>query len=89
MAFATGARRAVRPVRRPSAVSRGCALDQQFVALRPDADVQEGFELPEVLVVGPEEGRHARLGHRDAAGRYRADLAISFCINGLTFPDGS
>ena len=39
------------------------AFDQQLVALGPDANVQEGFQLPEVVVVSPEQGRHARLGH--------------------------
>ena len=47
--------------------ARRIAFDHELVALGADADVQEGFELPEVVVVRPEERRHARLGHRDLA----------------------
>ena len=63
---------------------RRIAFDDQLVALGPDADVEERFELPEVVVVGPEEGRHARLGHCYLAHRRRADSRISLCNRQLT-----
>ena len=45
----------------------GIAFDHELVALGPNADVEEGFELPEVIVVRAEERRDARLGHRNLA----------------------
>jgi hypothetical protein len=33
------------------------------MALGADADIEEGFELPEIVVVGSEERRDARLGN--------------------------
>ena len=60
------------------------AFDQELVALGSDANVQEGFQLPEVVVVGPEQGRHARLGHCYFAHRRRADSRISLRYKQLT-----
>ena len=39
----------------------------QLVALSADADVEEGFELPEVFIVRAEKRRDAGLGHCDLA----------------------
>ena len=55
------------------------AFDQQLVALGADADVQEGFKLPEVVIVRAEERRNARLGHCHFAHRRRTDSRISLC----------
>ena len=60
------------------------AFDQQLVALGSDANVQKGLQLPEVVVVGPEQGRHARLGHCYFTHRRRADSRISLRYKQLT-----
>ena len=50
------------------------AVHEQLVALRADADVEERFEVLEVLVVGAEQRLDAFLGNGDAL-----DCALSPC----------
>ena len=62
----------------------GIALDHQLVALGADADVEEGFELAQVVVVSPEERGHACLGYRHLAHRRGAYSRISLRYKQLT-----
>ena len=60
------------------------ALDHQIVALRTDADVEEGFELAEVIVEGAEERRDAGFRNRNLPHRGGADSCISLRYKQLT-----
>ena len=51
------------------------AVDDELVALRPDLDVEQRFEVAEVFVVGPEEGLDGGLRDRDLAQRCRLRFA--------------
>jgi hypothetical protein len=53
------------------------ALDEQIVALRSNADVQEAFEVAEIVVVGPEERGQAVFTDGDAASGSGSDRDIS------------
>jgi hypothetical protein len=45
----------------------GLAFDDELVALRADANVQERFEMAEVFIVRPEERLDGALGNRNLA----------------------
>jgi hypothetical protein len=45
----------------------GLAFDDELVALRADADVQECFEMAEVFIVRPEQRLDGALGNRNLA----------------------
>jgi hypothetical protein len=62
----------------------GLTFDEQIVALRSNADVQEAFEVAEIVVVGPEERGKAVLADGDAAGGSGSDRDISLCYKELT-----
>jgi hypothetical protein len=62
----------------------GLALDEQIVALRSNADVQEAFEVAEIVVVGPEERGEAVLADGDTACGTSSDRDISLCCKELT-----
>ena len=53
------------------------ALDQQVAALRADTDVEQRFEIAEVIVVRPDEGFQGGLGDRDLAHRGVRNSRIS------------
>ena len=46
---------------------RGLAVDEQTVAVSLDADVEQRFEVAEILVVGAEEGFDTFIGHSNLA----------------------
>src|SRR5690606_34979626 len=58
------------------------ALDEEVVPLRADADIQEAFEVPQVVVERPEQGGQAVLGDGNAAGCSGSDRDISLCCKG-------
>jgi hypothetical protein len=60
------------------------ALDEQIVTLRTNADVQEAFEVAEIVVVGPEERGEAVLTDGNAASGSGSDRDISLCYKELT-----
>jgi hypothetical protein len=62
----------------------GLALDEQIVALRSNADVQEAFEVAEIVVVGPEERGEPVLTDGNAASGSGSDRDISLCYKELT-----
>ena len=62
----------------------GLTLDEQIVALRSDADVQEAFEVAEIVVVGPEERGEPVLTDGNAASGSGSDRDISLCYKELT-----
>ncbi len=62
---------------------RRVAFHQQVVALRPDADAEERFEVFEVLVVGAEQGFDPLFGDGDAF--HRPVLGFIFRPYGLIF----
>ena len=62
---------------------RGVALDQQVVALRADADVEERFEVLEVLVVGAEQRFDPFFGDGDPLGFAYLSQFISLLHNHL------
>jgi hypothetical protein len=59
------------------------AFGDQFVALRPYADVEKRFEMAEILVVCPEEGLDSRLGDGDLSCGCRWDSCISLSYSSL------
>jgi hypothetical protein len=40
------------------------ALDEQVTALRPYSDVQQRLEIPQIIVIGPDECLESRFGDR-------------------------
>ena len=62
----------------------GFTLDEQIVALRSNADVQEAFEVAEIVVVGPEERGEPVLADGNAASGSGSDRDISLCYKELT-----
>jgi hypothetical protein len=60
------------------------AFDQQIVSLRADADVQQPFEVSQVVVVGPEERGEAVLADGDTSCGSSSDRDISLCYKELT-----
>jgi len=62
----------------------GLPLDEQIVALRSNADVEEPFEVAEIVVVGPEERGEAVLSDGNAASCSGSDRDISLCYKELT-----
>jgi len=62
----------------------GLALDEQVVSLRADADVQQAFEMPQVVVVGPEDRGQAVFRDGDTARGNGSDRDISLCYKELT-----
>jgi hypothetical protein len=62
----------------------GVAFDEEIVPLRADADVQQAFEVSQVVVVGPEERREAVLADGDTACGNGSDRDISLCYKELT-----
>ena len=59
-------------------------FDNELVALSPHTDVEKGFEVAEIFVVGPEEGLDGRLRDGDLALRNRWDSRISLSYSNLT-----
>ena len=62
----------------------GIALDKQIVPLRADADIQQAFEVSQVVVVSPEERGEAVLADGNAACGNVSDRDISLCYKELT-----
>ena len=62
----------------------GIALDHQLVALGSDADVEEGFELAEVVVVRAKKRGHPRFRHRHLPHRRSTYSRISLRYKQLT-----
>jgi len=62
----------------------GLALDEQVVPLGANADVQQAFEVSQVVVVGPEDRGQAVLGDGNAASGDGSDRDISLCCKELT-----
>src|SRR3990170_3324485 len=56
----------------------------ELMALGTDADVEEGLELAQVVVVSPEQRGHASLGNRHLAHRRCAYSRISLRYKQLT-----
>jgi hypothetical protein len=54
------------------------------VTLRTDADIEQAFEVSQVVVVGPEERGEAVLADGDAACGNGSDRDISLCCKELT-----
>ena len=65
------------------AVSVGLAFDDELVALRADANVEQRFEVAEVFVVGPEEGLEGGLGDGNLTQRRGWNSRISLCYSYL------
>jgi hypothetical protein len=62
----------------------GIAFDEQLMALGADADVQQGLEVSQVVVVGPEERGEPVLVDGNAARGDGSDRDISLCYKELT-----
>ena len=70
--------------RRATRGAAGIAFHHELMPLGADADVEEGFELAQVVVVGPEKRGHARFGHRHLAHRRGTYSRISLRYKQLT-----
>jgi hypothetical protein len=62
----------------------GITFDEQLVALRADADIQQSFEVSQVVVVGSEERGEPVLVDGNAASGDSSDRDISLCYKELT-----
>ena len=62
----------------------GITFDEQLVALRADADIQQSFEVSQVVVVGSEERGESVFVDGNTARSGGSDRDISLCYKELT-----
>jgi hypothetical protein len=62
----------------------GIAFDEEIMALGPDADMEQVFEVSQVVVVSPEERGKPVLADGNAACSDGSDRDISLCYKELT-----